>query len=46
MELVRWDQVFPIPAAGDGRLDELVVAGVRAAVLATEREIPRWFAWR
>jgi len=46
MELVRWDQVFPLPAAGDGRLDALVVAGVRAAVLATEREIPRWFAWR
>jgi hypothetical protein len=46
MELVRWDQVFPIPAAGDDRLDDLVVAGVRAAVLATEREIPRWFAWR
>jgi hypothetical protein len=46
MELVRWDHVFPAPAVGDGGLDDLVVAGVRAAVLATEREIPRWFAWR
>jgi hypothetical protein len=46
MELARWDHVFPVPAAGDCRLDDLVVAGVRAAVLATEREIPRWFAWR
>jgi hypothetical protein len=46
MELVRWDHVFPTPAVGDGGLDDLVVAGVRAAVLATEREIPRWFAWR
>jgi hypothetical protein len=44
-ELVRWDQVFTDPA-GDGGLDDLVVAGVRAAVLATEKEIPRWFAWR
>jgi hypothetical protein len=45
-ELVRWDQVFPTPAATGGGLDDLVVAGVRAAVLATEKEIPRWFAWR
>jgi hypothetical protein len=45
-ELVRWDHVFPTPAASGGGLDELVVAGVRAAVLATEQEIPRWFAWR
>jgi hypothetical protein len=45
-ELVRWDHVFPTPPAAGGGLDDLVVAGVRAAVLATEREIPRWFAWR
>jgi hypothetical protein len=46
-ELVRWDHVFPKPPVGNGGgLDDLVVAGVRAAVLATEREIPRWFAWR
>jgi hypothetical protein len=44
-ELVRWDQAFPAPADRGG-IDELVVAGVQAAVLATEKEIPRWFAWR
>jgi hypothetical protein len=45
-EYVRWDAVFPEPAPCQGGIDELVVAGVRAAVLATEREAPRWFAWR
>jgi DprA winged helix domain len=44
-EYVRWDQVFPEPSAGPGGIEELVVAGVRAAVVATERELPRWFAW-
>ena len=42
--LSRWDQLFPEPAAGGG-LAELVVAGVRAAVLAPEPELRRWFAW-
>jgi hypothetical protein len=45
-EYVRWDDVFPEAAPGAPTLDELVVAAVRAAVVATEREIPRWFAWR
>jgi hypothetical protein len=45
-EYARWDQLFPEAAEGDGRLDDLVVAGVRAAVVATEREVPRWFPWR
>jgi hypothetical protein len=44
-EYARWDDVFPEPATGAGGVEELVVAGVRAAVLATEREVPRWFAW-
>jgi hypothetical protein len=44
-ELLRWDQVRPEPAAGGG-LDELVVAGVRAAVVAPEREAAVWFSWR
>ena len=44
-EYVRWDQVFTAPASGRGGFEELVVAGVRAAVLATEREVPKWFAW-
>jgi hypothetical protein len=42
--LQRWDQVFPTPAAGGG-LGELVLAGVRAAVIAPEREVTRWFSW-
>ena len=45
-EYVRWDHVYSEPAPGDATLDALVVAGVRAAVVATERELPRWFAWR
>jgi hypothetical protein len=42
--LSRWDQVFPEPAGGGG-LDELVVAAVRAAVLAPEPEVASWFSW-
>jgi hypothetical protein len=42
--LARWDQVFPEPAEGGG-LEELVVAAVRAAVLAPEPEVARWFSW-
>ena len=41
--LSRWDQAFP--AASGGELDELVVAFVRAAVAAPEREIERWLSW-
>jgi hypothetical protein len=44
-EYARWDQVFTEPAAGGGA-EELLVASVRAAVVATQKEIPRWFAWR
>jgi hypothetical protein len=43
--LSRWDQVFPEPAEGGG-LRELTVAAVRAAVVAPEREIARWFSWQ
>jgi hypothetical protein len=45
-ELVRYDQVYPEPH-DKGGIEELVVAAVRAAVLAPEREITRtWFSWR
>jgi hypothetical protein len=37
--------VFPSPAAGGG-LEELVVACVRAAVLAPEKDVTRWFSWK
>ena len=36
---------MPEPADGGG-LAELVVAAVRAAVVAPEDEVPRWFSWR
>jgi hypothetical protein len=43
-ELLRWDQLFPEPAAGGG-LDDLLVAGVRAAVVAPEPDLRKWFSW-
>jgi len=50
-ELARWDQVYPDSRESprtDPRdaLKELVVAGVRAAVVAPERELRRWFSWQ
>jgi hypothetical protein len=44
-ELARWDQVFPEPSESGG-FEELLVAAVRAAVVAPERELSRWFSWR
>jgi len=47
--LARWDQVRPEPAGGDDprrALGELLCAGVRAAVVAPEKELARWFSWR
>jgi hypothetical protein len=48
--LARWDQAYPAggsAGAGPGpALKELVVAGVRAAVVAPEAEIRRWFSWQ
>jgi hypothetical protein len=49
-ELARWDQVFS--GTGDvgvhlhHSFQELLLAGVRAAVLAPERELKRWFSWQ
>jgi hypothetical protein len=43
-ELARWDQVVQEPTE-DGGLEELIVAAVRAAVVAPERELARWFSW-
>jgi hypothetical protein len=54
-ELSRWDQVRPggaAAAAGPRPADpqravaDLAVAAVRAAVVAPERELRRWFSWR
>src|SRR5918911_981129 len=44
--LERWDQAFPEPPGEPGGPEELLVAAVRAAVVAPEREVARWFAWR
>jgi len=47
--LARWDQVHPEPADERGpreALGDLLCAGVRAAVVAPERELARWFSWR
>lgn len=49
-ELARWDQIHPDASAGDVNpfhsLKSLLVAGVRAAVIAPERELKRWFSWQ
>jgi hypothetical protein len=48
-ELARWDQVHR--RRGEAGADpahafrDLLVSGVRAAVVAPERELPRWFSW-
>jgi hypothetical protein len=49
-ELARWDQAYPgpgDPGANPRRaLADLVAAGLRAAVVAPERELQRWFSWQ
>jgi len=45
-EYLRWDQAFPESVDADADYGELIVAGVRAAVVAPERELPRWFSHR
>jgi hypothetical protein len=47
--LLRWDQAHPEPSGvSDPRraLGDLLCAGVRAAVVAPESELARWFSWR
>jgi hypothetical protein len=44
IELARWDQVYRAPP-GAGSIDDVVVAGVRAAVVTRDRDIGRWFSW-
>jgi hypothetical protein len=49
-ELARWDDVFSGARDVDVHLHhalgELIVAGVRAAVVAREDELKRWFSWQ
>jgi hypothetical protein len=47
--LARWDQVHTERSDSDDprqALGELLCAGVRAAVVAPDRELGRWFSWR
>jgi hypothetical protein len=48
--LSRWDQAHPEqpaqPRTPSEALGDLLCAGVRAAVVAPERELARWFSWR
>jgi hypothetical protein len=51
-ELYRWDQAYPggDPAVAHAdpasALGDLLVSAVRAAVVAPEDEVRRWFSWR
>ena len=50
-ELARWDQVYSGTSATPGKdpvdaLGDLLVAAVRAAVVAPEPELRRWFSWQ
>src|SRR5213075_1086085 len=46
-ELVRWDQAWnkPWKANQEQALAELVLIGIRAAVLAHQDEVGKWFSW-
>jgi hypothetical protein len=45
-ELLRYDQAYPEPSPPRS-IDDLIVAAVRAAVVAPEPELNRkWFSWR
>jgi hypothetical protein len=46
--VARYDQIAPEPLSDmdvAAAIEELVVAGVDAAVLADERDVRRWFSW-
>ena len=49
-ELARWDQAFSssgdVGVHLDQAFEELLLAGVRAAVVAPEPELKRWFSWQ
>jgi hypothetical protein len=45
-ELARWDQAYPEPSGAPADIVTLMGAALRAAVLAPEKDLPRWFSWR
>jgi hypothetical protein len=45
-ELARWDQAYPVPSGAPLDMVALMGAALRAAVLAPEKELVKWFSWR
>ncbi|HTZ92044.1 MAG TPA: hypothetical protein VMB74_06600 [Streptosporangiaceae bacterium] len=45
-ELARWDQVYPRPSGLPLDMVALMGRTLRAAVLAPEKDLVRWFSWR
>jgi hypothetical protein len=48
-ELIRWDQAYRGSGTGEDPVTafrDLIAAAVRAAVLAPETELRRWFSWQ
>jgi hypothetical protein len=46
-ELARWDQAYPSAASGaPADIVAVMGAGLRAAVLAPDRDLASWFSWR
>jgi hypothetical protein len=45
-ELLRWDQEYPTAVPAEPDIVALMGAALRAAVLAPERDLIRWFTWR
>lgn len=41
----RWDAVVKKPASSNDPLGDILVAGVRAAVIAPESDVHAWFSW-
>jgi hypothetical protein len=45
-ELARWDQAFPQPSGARADIVALMGMALRAAVLAPDKDLVRWFSWR
>jgi hypothetical protein len=45
-ELARWDQKFPHPSGAPADIVALLGVALRAAVLAPDKDMARWFSWR
>jgi hypothetical protein len=45
-ELARWDHAYPEPSGAALDIVALIGAALRAAVLARDNDLVRWFSWR